>query len=121
MAGPFDGVRGLDMTTVVVGPYSAQMLGDMGAEVIKVEAPDGDLTRGAGPWVNKGMGANYMQLNRNKRAICLNLKTEGGAEALRAMLRETDLFVHNMRPEPLERLGFDYDSVRELKPDMVYC
>jgi len=121
MAGPFDGVRVLDMTTVVVGPYSAQMLGDMGAEVIKVEAPDGDLTRGAGPWVNKGMGANYMQLNRNKRAICLNLKTEGGAEALRAMLRETDLFVHNMRPEPLERLGFDYDSVRELKPDMVYC
>ena len=121
MAGPFDGVRVLDMTTVVVGPYSAQMLGDMGAEVIKVEAPDGDLTRGAGPWVNKGMGANYMQLNRNKRAICLNLKTEGGAEALRAMLRETDLFVHNMRPEPLKRLGFDYDSIRELKPDMVYC
>jgi crotonobetainyl-CoA:carnitine CoA-transferase CaiB-like acyl-CoA transferase len=121
MAGPFDGVRVLDMTTVVVGPYSTQMLGDMGAEVIKVEAPDGDLTRGGGPSVNPGMGANYLQINRNKRAIALNLKTEGGAEALRTLLRETDVFVHNMRPEPLARLGFDYDSVRDLKPDMVYC
>jgi crotonobetainyl-CoA:carnitine CoA-transferase CaiB-like acyl-CoA transferase len=121
MAGPFDGVRVLDLTTVVVGPYSTQMLGDMGAEVIKVEAPDGDLTRGGGPSVNPGMASNYLQINRNKRAIALNLKTEGGAEAMRALLRETDLFVHNMRPEPLARLGFDYESVRDLNPGMVYC
>jgi crotonobetainyl-CoA:carnitine CoA-transferase CaiB-like acyl-CoA transferase len=121
MAGPFDGLRVLDMTTVVVGPYASQMLGDLGAEVIKVEAPDGDLTRTAGPKANSGMASNYLQLNRNKRAIALNLKTKGGADALRALLRETDLFVHNMRPEPLTRLGFDYESVRDLKPDMVYC
>ena len=121
MAGPFDGLKVLDMTTVVVGPYATQMLGDLGAEVIKVEAPDGDLTRGAGPTVNSGMASNYLQLNRNKRAIALNLKTKGGADALRALLRETDLFVHNMRSEPLTRLGFDYASVRALKPDMVYC
>ncbi len=121
MAGPFKGIRVLDMTTVVVGPYSTQMLGDMGAEVIKVEAPDGDLTRGAGPLVNPRMGPGYLQINRNKRAIALNLKTEGGAEAMRALLQETDLFVHNMRPEPLARLGFDYESVRALNPGMIYC
>ncbi len=121
MTGPFDGVRVLDMTTVVVGPYATQMLGDMGADVIKVEAPDGDLTRGGGPWVNPGMGANFLQINRNKRAIGLNLKTKNGAEALRTLLRETDLFVHNMRPEPLARLGFDYENVRELNPGMIYC
>ncbi len=121
MTGPFDGIRVLDMTTVFVGPYSSQLLGDMGAEVIKVEAPDGDLTRNSGPFVNPGMAASFLQLNRNKRAITLNLKTEGGAEALRALMRETDLFVHNMRPEPLARLGFDYDSIRELNPGLIYC
>ena len=121
MTGPFDGIRMLDMTTVFVGPYSSQLLGDMGAEVIKVEAPDGDLTRNSGPSVNPGMAASFLQLNRNKRAISLNLKTEGGADALRALMRETDLFVHNMRPEPLSRLGFDYDSVREVNPGIVYC
>ena len=121
MPGPFDGIRVVDMTTVFVGPYSSQLLGDMGAEVIKVEAPDGDLTRGSGPAQNTGMAASFLQLNRNKRAIALNLKTEGGAEAFRSLLRETDLFVHNMRPEPLERLGFDYDRVREINPSIIYC
>ena len=121
MTGPFDGIRVLDMTTVFVGPYASQMLGDMGAEVIKVEAPDGDLTRGSGPSVNPGMAASFLQLNRNKRAISLNLKTEGGAEAMRALMRETDVFVHNMRPEPLARLGFDYDSARAINPGLIYC
>ena len=121
MAGPFDGIRVLDMTTVFVGPYASQLLGDMGAEVIKVEAPDGDLTRGAGPSVNAGMGPSFLQLNRNKRAIALDLKTAGGADAMRALLRGCDLFVHNMRPEPLTRLGFDYDQVRRINPEIVYC
>ena len=121
MTGPFDGIRVLDMTTVFVGPYASQLLGDMGAEVIKVEAPDGDLTRNSGPAANPGMAASFLQLNRNKRAISLNLKTEGGAEAFRVLMREADLFVHNMRPEPLSRLGFDYDTVRELNPGIVYC
>ena len=92
MTGPFDGIRVVDMTTVFVGPYSSQLLGDMGAEVIKVEAPDGDLTRGSGPALNSGMAASFLQLNRNKRAITLDLKTEGGAEAFRVLLRDADLF-----------------------------
>ena len=100
MTGPFDGIRVLDMTTVFVGPYASQMLGDMGAEVIKVEAPDGDLTRGSGPSVNPGMAASFLQLNRNKRAISLNLKTEGGAEAMRALMRETDVSSTICGPNP---------------------
>ena len=121
MPGPFDGLRIVDVTTVFVGPYASQLLGDMGADVIKIEAPDGDLTRSAGPRANPGMPANFMQLNRNKRAIALDLKTDGGARALRKLIRKADVFVHNMRPEPLARLGFDYAQVKKLKPDIVYC
>jgi len=106
---------------VFAGPYASQLLGDMGADVIKIEAPDGDLTRSAGPRANPGMPANFMQLNRNKRAIALDLKTDGGARALRKLIRKADVFVHNMRPEPLARLGFDYAQVKKLKPDIVYC
>ncbi len=121
MPGPFDGLKVVDLTTVVVGPYSTQMLADMGAEVIKVEAPDGDLTRLTGPSRNAGMTGNFMQLNRNKRSVALDLKTPEGADAMRRLLKDADAFVHNMRPEPLGRLGFDYASVRELNPGLVYC
>lgn len=121
MPGPFDGLKVVDLTTVVVGPYASQLLADMGADVVKVEAPDGDLTRLTGPSRNPGMTANYMQINRNKRAMTLDLKTEAGAEAMRRLLETADVFVHNMRPEPLTRLGFDYDSVKSLNPGLVYC
>lgn len=121
MPGPFAGLKVVDLTTVVVGPYSTQLLADMGADVVKVEAPDGDLTRMTGPARNKGMTATFMQLNRNKRAATLDLKQEAGAEAMRKLLSEADLFVHNMRPEPLERLGFDYEEVRKFNPEIVYC
>lgn len=121
MPGPFDGLKVVDLTTVVVGPYSTQLLADMGAEVVKVEAPDGDLTRLTGPSRNPGMTANFMQINRNKRSLAIDLKTEAGAEAMRRLLKDADVFVHNMRPEPLARLGFDYEKVRELNPEIVYC
>lgn len=121
MAGPFEGLRVVDLTSVVVGPYTSQLLGDMGADVIKVEAPDGDLTRLVGPSRHPGMTANWMQVNRNKRGIVLDLKTKGGVEALHRLIGTADVFVHNMRPEPLERLGFDYESIRSFKPDIVYC
>lgn len=121
MPGPFAGLRVIDLTTVFVGPYTSQFLGDMGAEVIKVEAPGGDTTRTTGPFVHPDMASNFLQVNRNKRSLSLDLKTKGGAEAMHRLIASADVFVHNMRPEPLERLKFDYKHVRETKPDIVYC
>ena len=121
MAGPFAGLRVVDLTAVIVGPYTSQFLGDMGADVIKIEPPEGDLARMAGPSRNAGMASHWMQTNRNKRDVVLDLKTAAGAEALRRLIATADVFVHNMREEPLRRLGFDYASVQALKPDIVYC
>ena len=121
MPGPFTGLKVVDLTTVVVGPYSTQLLADLGAEVIKVEAPDGDLTRLGGPNRSAGMGPTFLQINRNKRAITLDLKSADGASALRKLIEGADVFVHNMRPEPLERLGFDYPKVSAFNPGIVYC
>jgi len=121
MPGPFDGLKVVDLTTVVVGPYSTQLLSDMGAEVIKVEAPDGDLTRLGAPKRSADMASSFLQLNRNKRSVVLDLKQEAGAEAMRALLKDADVFVHNMRPEPLERLGFTYEDVRKFNPEIVFC
>ncbi len=121
MPGPFAGLRVVDLTTVIVGPYTSQFLGDMGAEVIKVEGPDGDMSRLTGPHRNPGMTSHWMQVNRNKRGIVLDLKQPEAAEALCRLVRTADVFVHNMRPEPLERLGFDYLRVKALKPDIVFC
>ncbi len=121
MPGPFAGLRVVDLTTIFVGPYTSQLLGDMGADVIKVEAPGGDSTRMTGPSVHPDMSSNFLQVNRNKRSISLDLKSPGGAEAMRRLLQRADVFVHNMRPEPLARLGFDYAKVQALKPDIVYC
>jgi crotonobetainyl-CoA:carnitine CoA-transferase CaiB-like acyl-CoA transferase len=121
MAGPFAGLRVVELSTVFVGPYAAQLLGDMGAEVIKVEAPGGDATRMTGPSGNPDMSSNFLHVNRNKRSISLDLKTEAGAEAMRDLIRQSDVFMHNIRPEPLARLTFDYPNVRAVKPDIVYC
>ncbi len=121
MPGPFHGLKVIDLTTVVVGPYTTQLLADMGADVTKVEAPDGDMTRMGTPRRHAGMGNMFLQLNRNKRSIGLDLKTEGGADALRRLIQGADIFIHNMRPEPLARLGFDYPSVAALNPGLVYC
>ena len=121
MPGPFDGLRVIDLTTVVVGPYTSQFLGDLGADVIKVEAPEGDLSRLVGPHRNPGMTSQWMHVNRNKRSIVLDLKTEGGKQAMNRLIQTADVFVHNMRPEPLARLGLDYLRVAEIRPDIVFC
>jgi crotonobetainyl-CoA:carnitine CoA-transferase CaiB-like acyl-CoA transferase len=121
MPGPFTGLKIVDLTTVFVGPYSTQLLSDLGAEVIKVEAPDGDLTRMTGPNRNAGMAGSFLQLNRNKRSVVLDLKSDAGAKAMRDLLKDADVFVHNMRPEPLARLGFDYQNVKPINPSIVYC
>ena len=121
MPGPFDGLRVIDVTTIFVGPFASQLLGDMGADVIKVEAPGGDTTRMTGPSNSPDMSSNFLQVNRNKRSISLDLKSEGGIAVLQDLVRSADVFLHNMRPEPLARLKIDYANIRQVKPDIVYC
>ncbi len=122
MAGPLDGIRIVDLTTVFSGPYATQMLGDMGADVIKIEPPPrGDSTRWLGAARHPGMGGPFLNLNRNKRSVALDLKTEPAREALDRLLASADVVVHNMRPRAIERLGFGYRRVAEIRPDIVYC
>ena len=116
-----DGVRVIDLTRVIVGPYATQFLGDMGADVIKVESPDGDLTRSVGPRQNPDMSSNFLIFNRNKRSIVLDLKTGAGRKALYELVRTADVFVVNYRPQALARLGITYADLRALNDKLVYC
>ena len=119
--GPLSGVRVVDLTQFVLGPYATQTLGDLGADVIKVEEPAGDRQRGNGKAPNsRTMGPVFVALNRNKRSVALDLKTEPGRRALRRLIKTGDIFIHNMRPEAVERLGFAYEAVKAIKPDIVY-
>tara|TARA_A100001037_G_scaffold83142_1_gene75193 strand:- start:13699 stop:14907 length:1209 start_codon:yes stop_codon:yes gene_type:complete len=120
--GPLSGIRVIDITTIVLGPYATQMLGDLGADVIKIESPGpGDPIRHAGPKRNDGMAGIFLNLNRNKRGIVLDLKQEQAKEVLRRLVPTADVFFHNMRPQAIGRLGFDYDAVRSLRSDIIYC
>ena len=119
--GPLKGVRVIDLTQFVLGPYCTQTLGDLGADVIKVEEPNGDRQRKGGRAPKtKTMGPVYVALNRNKRSVVLDLKTEPGKRALRKLIRAGDIFIHNMRPEAIARLGFAYEAVAAEKPDIIY-
>lgn len=121
MPGPLDGIRVIDVTTVLLGPYGTQLLGDMGADVIKVEAPPtGDIARNMGAVRNPGMGGSYLNVNRNKRSLALDLKQDAAKEALRRLIPTADVFVHNMRPQAIGRLGFSYEAVSALKPEIIY-
>jgi len=120
-AGPLDGVRIVDLTQFVLGPYATQTLGDLGADVIKIEEPSGDRQRGSGKAPNSpNMGPLYVALNRNKRSVTLDLKAEPGRRALRRLVKTADVFIHNMRPEAVARLGFGYAEVAAVKSDIVY-
>jgi crotonobetainyl-CoA:carnitine CoA-transferase CaiB-like acyl-CoA transferase len=119
--GPLRGVRVLDLTTVVMGPSATQMLGDLGADVVKIEAPDGDSLRRIGPWRHEGMGPLFLQANRNKRSVVLDLKTPHGKGSALALARRADVLVSNVRPQGLRRLGLDYDAVRLDNPRIIYC
>lgn len=121
MARLLDGIRVVDLTSVVFGPFATAMLGDLGANVIKVEPPIGDVFRYAGaPAVTKGMGPCTLALNRNKRSIVLDLKAPDDARAMRDLIAGADVFIHNVRRQAIERLGFGYDAMRALRPDLVY-
>ena len=121
MPGPLVGVRVLDVTTVVLGPWAAQTLGDMGADVIKIEPPEGDTTRRLGPARHPGMGAFYLACNRNKRSLVLDLKQTAGRAALLRLAATADVILHNFRPGPAARLGLEYEPFRAVNPRLVYC
>ena len=119
--GPLSGIRILDLTGVVMGPFATHILADLGADVIKVESPAGDSTRNYKPLRHEGMAGIFLNLHRNKRGLLLDLKRPEGREALNRLIATADAFVHNMRPKAAARLGFDYPAVRAIKPDIVYC
>jgi crotonobetainyl-CoA:carnitine CoA-transferase CaiB-like acyl-CoA transferase len=118
--GPLDGVRVLDLTTVVMGPYATQLLADFGADVVKVEPPEGDIMRYAWPFRSKGMGHIFLNANRNKRGIVLDLKKPEAREACLALAKKADVLVYNIRPQAMARLKLGYDEVRAVNPKIIY-
>ena len=119
--GPLKGIKVVDMTTVLMGPYATQMLGDYGADVIKVEALEGDVTRLIGPTRHPGMGPVFLNTNRSKRSICLDLKKPAGREAVLRLIKSADVLVYNVRPQAMARLNLGYDVVSEINPRLIYA
>jgi crotonobetainyl-CoA:carnitine CoA-transferase CaiB-like acyl-CoA transferase len=119
--GPLSGIRVLDLTTVVMGPAATQILGDLGADVIKVEQPGGDSMRGIGPFRHAGMGPMYLQANRNKRSVVLDLKSADGRAALLALAGSVDVVVSNIRPQAMQRLGIGYEQISAINPRVIFC
>jgi crotonobetainyl-CoA:carnitine CoA-transferase CaiB-like acyl-CoA transferase len=119
MPGPLSGIRVVDLTLMVLGPVATQILGDMGAEVIKVEPPGGDPMRYTGPARSEGMSAMYMTMNRNKRSIVLDLKKPGDSANFLRIVDKSDVVVHNMRPSAAQRLGISYDALSERNPRVI--
>ena len=119
--GPLAGIKIIDLTSVVLGPLATQILGDLGAEVVKIEPPDGDIMRYAGPARHREMGHVFLNLNRNKRSMVLDLKHPDAAPVLLRLVRHSDVLMHNMRPQAMSRLGFGWDRLRAANPRLVYC
>ncbi len=120
MSGPLSGLTVLDLTTVVMGPYATQILGDLGASIIKVEAPGGDNVRHVGPMKNRGMGHMFLHLNRNKKSIVLDLKQPAGRDALLRIATTADVLIYNIRPQAMQRLQLGYADVAAVNPRIIY-
>ena len=119
--GPLQGIRVVDLTTVMLGPFATQILGEMGADVIKIEPPGGDIGRWTGAGKTPGMSAAYIMKGRNKRSFVLDLKQKDARGPLQRLVKTADVFVHNIRPQAASRLGIDYASISAWKPDIVYA
>ncbi len=121
MAGPLDGIRVLDLTSVVLGPYATMILGDLGADVIKVEPPEGDSMRFAAHQRHPAMGSIFLTIGRNKRSVVIDLKRPEARDVLHALVRHVDVVVHNIRPEPARRLGLDHDQLSAVNPGLIHA
>jgi len=118
---PLAGLRVLDMTSLAMGPLAAQILGDYGADVVKVEPPTGDAFRHTLPTHSPAMGHAYLQFNRNKRSLAIDLKAPDARDAFRRLIAQADIIVSNVRPSGMRGLGLDYDSVAAINPTIIYC
>jgi CoA:oxalate CoA-transferase len=122
MSKPLDGVKVLDLTRVLAGPYCTMLLADMGADVVKVERPGaGDDTRAYGPPFLNGESAYFLSINRNKRSLTLNLKHDKALQIMRRLLETADVVVENFRPGTMESFGFGYDAVQQINPRLIFC
>lgn len=116
-----DGIRILDLTTIVFGPYASQTLADYGAEVIKIESPQGDSTRYIGPSYEQGLSAFYLSVNRNKKSVVIDLKTKKGIEIMHQLIKTADVLIHNIRPQKMKKLGLNYESLKTMNPMLIYA
>ena len=121
MSGPLSGLKVLELTSVVLGPWAAQTMADMGADVIKIEAPFGDSNRQLGASRNPGMAALYLSNNRNKRSLVLDLKQESARDALLTIVKDCDVFLHNNRPQVMTKLRLEYEDIKSVNENIIYC
>jgi len=121
MSGPLNGIRIIDLSSTLMGPYASQILGDLGAEVIKVEPPQGDVVRNVGASKNNGMGALFLNNNRSKKSIQIDLKKEEGRNLLTHMIERADVLMYNMRPQAMSRLGLTYEKLKKINPQLIYA
>jgi len=121
MSGPLSGLKVLELTSVVLGPWAAQTMADMGADVIKIEAPFGDSNRQLGASRNPDMAALYLSNNRNKRSLVLDLKQKSARDALLAIVKDCDVFLHNNRPQVMTKLKLEYEDIKSVNENIIYC
>ena len=121
MSGPLSGLKVLELTSVVLGPWAAQTMADMGADVIKIEAPFGDSNRQLGASRNPGMAALYLSNNRNKRSLVLDLKQKSARDALLTIVKDCDVFLHNNRPQVMTKLRLEYEDIKSVNENIIYC